>query len=262
MSPAAERRRVEVVAALIAEGNRLLIQRRPPGRALPELWEFPGGKREAGETEAESLRRECREEIGVEVEVGERIWKTEHHYPELDVDLSLYRCRIASGQPQPMEGQTLRWVEKTSWRAIPSWPRTASSCRFWRAVSSHESRDPSNFRVGAYGLLIEDGRLLLTRTRTRLGAVWNLPGGALELGEGRWRPCSGSSSRRLDWRFDRWHWHTPVSATIARRPIQRTSSSSSTGSWNDSAASCDWKAMVTMWRPATSLKSTNCSPSD
>jgi 8-oxo-dGTP diphosphatase len=103
--------RVRVVAAFIEREGRCLIQRRPPGGARGDLWEFPGGKREAGEDDAQALARECREELGVAVEVGARLWETEHDYADLGVSLALYRCRLVAGDPRAKDGQELAWAE-------------------------------------------------------------------------------------------------------------------------------------------------------
>jgi len=112
MSPpgSAPTRRVRVVAALITRGESILIQRRPEGSARAGLWEFPGGKTEAGETDEAALARECDEELGVTVEVGPRLWEGEHHYEDLAVSLALFGCRLAAGEPRALCGQQLEWA--------------------------------------------------------------------------------------------------------------------------------------------------------
>lgn len=100
----------EVVAALIWDGNRFLACQRPAHKARGLLWEFVGGKVESGETRQEALVRECREELGVTVEVGELFWDTTHRYPDLTVHLSLFHARILEGIPQLLEHHALRWV--------------------------------------------------------------------------------------------------------------------------------------------------------
>lgn len=105
-------RRVRVVAALIRsdEGARVLVQRRPPGATRALLWEFPGGKVEAGESDAIALRREAREELGVELDVGPQRFETCHTYSDLEVELHVYEARVTVGTPRPLAGQLLKEV--------------------------------------------------------------------------------------------------------------------------------------------------------
>lgn len=100
----------EVVAALIWEGSRFLICQRPRHKARGSLWEFVGGKVEPGETKADALVRECREELGVTVGVGEAFMEVTHEYPDLTVHLTLFNAEIASGTPQKLEHNDIRWI--------------------------------------------------------------------------------------------------------------------------------------------------------
>lgn len=75
------------------------------------LWEFPGGKCEPGESHAAALRRELREELGIEVDVGERLEVIEHSYPEKTVRLEFFRCCLIAGTPAPLGCATLAWVD-------------------------------------------------------------------------------------------------------------------------------------------------------
>lgn len=100
----------EVVAALIWDADRFLACQRPAHKARGLLWEFVGGKVEPGETRQEALVRECREELGVTVEVGELFWETNHSYPDLTVHLTLFRSRIVEGSPRLLEHRALRWI--------------------------------------------------------------------------------------------------------------------------------------------------------
>lgn len=113
--------RVRVVAALIAseDGRRVLVQRRPPDKARPLLWEFPGGKVDPGESDAEALRREGREELGVELAVEEERFSASHAYPELEVDLHLYRARVVAGSPRAAGGSLLREVTAAELAELP-----------------------------------------------------------------------------------------------------------------------------------------------
>src|SRR5947207_8684562 len=87
-------RTIRVVAAVIDRDGRYLITQRRPNAVLPMLWEFPGGKVEAGETDNEALRRELLERLGVESEVGEWISETVWDYEHYRVELTLYECRV------------------------------------------------------------------------------------------------------------------------------------------------------------------------
>jgi|TARA_A100001011_G_scaffold139216_1_gene147117 mutator protein MutT len=105
---------IEVAAALIFDSNKLLIAQRPPGVHLEGLWEFPGGKREFGETYEACLLREIREELGCEVLVGPMLHESEHAYPEKCVRIRFFQCQVVSGIPQPLECAALRWVSQDS----------------------------------------------------------------------------------------------------------------------------------------------------
>ena len=100
----------EVVAALIDRDGRFLICQRPAHKARGLLWEFVGGKVEPGETKEQALVRECREELGVTVRVGEVFLEVTHAYPDLTVHLTLFRAAITQGTPQRLEHNDLRWI--------------------------------------------------------------------------------------------------------------------------------------------------------
>ncbi len=102
-------REVRVVAALIESApGRFLVQQRLPGKSRPLLWEFPGGKVEPGETDAQALVREAREELGVLLEVAGERFAVRHAYADLTVDLHLYAARILEGTPAPLGAHALR----------------------------------------------------------------------------------------------------------------------------------------------------------
>ncbi|MGE3311218.1 MAG: 8-oxo-dGTP diphosphatase MutT [Limisphaerales bacterium] len=103
---------VEVAAGLVFRNRRLLITRRSVGTHLAGLWEFPGGKREAGETWEACLARELREELDVEVVVGGLFEEVRHEYPGKAVHLRFFRCRIAHGEPRPVGCAELAWVTR------------------------------------------------------------------------------------------------------------------------------------------------------
>ena len=99
-----------VVAGAIERDGKLLLCRRPMHKARGGGFEFPGGKIEAGESSAEALARELREELGVEIRAGETLAQTVHAYPELTVRLTLLRAEIVSGVPQLLEHTEFRWA--------------------------------------------------------------------------------------------------------------------------------------------------------
>ena len=105
-----ENRVIEVVAALIWQGDRFLACQRPPEKARGLLWEFVGGKVEPGETKEEALIRECREELAVAISVGDVFMDVTHEYPDLTVHLTLFHATIADGIPQKLEHNDIRWI--------------------------------------------------------------------------------------------------------------------------------------------------------
>ena len=100
----------EVVAALIWRGNEFMICQRPAHKARGLLWEFVGGKVESGETKEEALMRECREELGVLLSVGEVFFDVTHKYPDLEVHLTLFHATIAEGDPKKLEHNDIQWI--------------------------------------------------------------------------------------------------------------------------------------------------------
>lgn len=101
---------VEVVAALIWDGDRFMICQRPAHKARGLLWEFVGGKVEPGETKEEALIRECREELAVTVAPKDLFMDVVHEYPDLTVHLSLFNAVIAEGTPRLLEHNDIRWI--------------------------------------------------------------------------------------------------------------------------------------------------------
>jgi 8-oxo-dGTP diphosphatase len=111
------RPRIVVTAAVIRRGDEYFVTRRQRGVHLEGLWEFPGGKCDAGETLEACLRREIREELDADVIVGELILRSTHEYPERIVELHFFDCRL-TGEPSPMLGQEMRWVRRTDLRSL------------------------------------------------------------------------------------------------------------------------------------------------
>jgi len=109
---------VSVVAAVIERDGSFLLTLRPEGTHLAGLWEFPGGKVHESESHAEALRREIFEELDAVAHVGELVHTVTHAYPEKTVELFFYRCDLM-GEPKPMMGQEMRWVDRAALAALP-----------------------------------------------------------------------------------------------------------------------------------------------
>ena len=101
---------IEVSAGLVFRDGKLLITQRHADAHLGGLWEFPGGKREADESFEDCLVRELREELGIEVEVGELVESITHDYPEKTVALNFFRCRWKQNEPRALDCVDWKWV--------------------------------------------------------------------------------------------------------------------------------------------------------
>jgi 8-oxo-dGTP diphosphatase len=109
---------------LIDATGRVLIARRPEGRAMAGLWEFPGGKLESGESPEEALARELREELGIDVSracLAPFVFAS-HGYERFHLLMPLFLCRRWQGSPTPREGQTIRWVRPDELADYPFLP--------------------------------------------------------------------------------------------------------------------------------------------
>jgi len=100
----------QVTAAVIRRDERVLITCRPAHGLLGGLWEFPGGKQQEGEDLSTCLRREIREELGVEIAVGEQLGVFLHAYTHFRVTLHAFHCTLVQGEPRPIQAADLRWV--------------------------------------------------------------------------------------------------------------------------------------------------------
>ena len=100
----------DIGAAIIEKGGKILITQRPLDGMLGGLWEFPGGKQDAGETLEECVAREITEELGIEIEVGERFAKVNHAYSHFRITLHVYRCKPRKGRIRKIGIADYRWV--------------------------------------------------------------------------------------------------------------------------------------------------------
>lgn len=112
----------EVVAALIRDGERFLICQRPEWKARGMLWEYVGGKVEPGESREEALVRECREELGVIIDVRDIFTEVTHVYPDITIHLTVFNAEIASGTPKKFEHNDIRWITADQLEGYPFCP--------------------------------------------------------------------------------------------------------------------------------------------
>jgi len=112
-------RPVQVAVALIMHEGRYLLTRRKADVHLGGLWEFPGGKREPDESLEACLRRELREELGIEISEPVPFQTIRHAYPEKTVELHFFRCSIKDGQPRPLDCEALQWVTPEELARVP-----------------------------------------------------------------------------------------------------------------------------------------------
>jgi mutator protein MutT len=128
ISQASSRIVIVVVAAVIERDGAFLVTRRLEGTHLAGMWEFPGGKIGSGETHAQALVREIREELDADVDVGALLFETQFDYAERRVSLHFYRCTLR-GEPKPLLGQEMKWVPRADLRALDFPPADADLIR-------------------------------------------------------------------------------------------------------------------------------------
>jgi A/G-specific adenine glycosylase len=110
---------IDVAAAVILRSGRVLLARRPDAKILGGMWEFPGGKRERGETLPVCLRRELREELDVSVRVRDKIIAVKHAFSHFRITLHVFSCDRLRGKPRPIGAAELRWVRVRDLRQYP-----------------------------------------------------------------------------------------------------------------------------------------------
>jgi 8-oxo-dGTP diphosphatase len=128
-------RTIRVVAAVVERDGKYLITQRRAAAVLPLLWEFPGGRVEAGETDAQALRREVLHRLGIEVECGKLISFVSHPYDHYVVDLFLYECDLLGDDLRPLAVTDYRWVASADFDQYPFTPADEASMNKLLGVS-------------------------------------------------------------------------------------------------------------------------------
>jgi 8-oxo-dGTP diphosphatase len=118
-------RTIRVVAAVLERDGRYLITQRRPTAVLPLMWEFPGGRVEEGETDAQALKRELH--LGADIECGKLISFVSHPYEHYVVDLFLYECRLLAETLQPLAVNAFKWVPSAEFDQYPFTPADEAS---------------------------------------------------------------------------------------------------------------------------------------
>ena len=139
---------VEVVAALIWQDSKFMICQRPAHKARGLLWEFVGGKIEAGETGEQALARECREELDIEVCAGDIFFEVTHKYPDITVHLRVYNAVIKEGVPRLLEHAALKWITPEEIKFYNFCPADES---ILKKILRERSDGKANKRLGAKG---------------------------------------------------------------------------------------------------------------
>ena len=136
----AHRKILHVACAVIERGGLLLSVQRSVTMSLPLKWEFPGGKIEPGEDAAACLRREVREELGVEVHIGAPLPAAAHDYPEFSVVLYPFRCRIASGALTLHEHAAARWLSPADLFSVDWAAADLPVLKTWRTLAGRQTK--------------------------------------------------------------------------------------------------------------------------
>ncbi len=137
-------RRLTVVAAVVRDqAGRILLTRRPAGRHMAGLWEFPGGKVEAGESPRDALVRELLEELGIRVAPRRLLHRAHHREPGLSIELLFFGAEVEEGSPRPLDGQEMAWVEPEALPRYPTPPADAGLVSFLAAHSTAGEEGPT-----------------------------------------------------------------------------------------------------------------------
>jgi 8-oxo-dGTP diphosphatase len=124
-----------VTAGVVVYHGRVLVARRKPGTHLEGLWEFPGGKLEPNESPEESLAREFREELGIDIQVERILEVVFHRYQEKNVLLLFYSCRLIRGEPRALDVAEFAWVSR---RELPDLDWVPADVTFIRKLADKD----------------------------------------------------------------------------------------------------------------------------
>jgi len=227
--PAGAPETVEVAAAVLRDDRgRVLVSRRRAGRHLAGLWEFPGGKIEAGEAPEMALQRELKEELGIAAGPSRPLAAVRHEYPGRIVRLRLYEVHSFSGSARGAEGQEIRWVEPEALAALDMPPADRPLVRLlaldgYYAVSPSPAEFDSTDRfVDAWRGCLEAGFRLLRLCPARgervdSALVERIDGLTREF-EARWI-ASGDLTQSFGWPADGIHLDTRQLMTLDKRPL-------------------------------------------
>ncbi len=122
-----QQRTIRVVAAVLEKDGRYLITQRRSSAVLPLMWEFPGGRVEQGETDAQALKREVRHRLGADIDVGKLISFVSHPYEHYVVDLFLYECMLLGEALEAKNVNAFRWVTSAEFDQFPFTPADEAS---------------------------------------------------------------------------------------------------------------------------------------
>ena len=103
----------KVVAGIIKHNGQYLITKRFENSHLGGMWEFPGGKIMKGESEKIALKRELKEEVGIDCSIGKLVYETSYHYPDISINIKFYYCKLLSGEPQPLDCAAVKWIKQS-----------------------------------------------------------------------------------------------------------------------------------------------------
>ncbi|MGQ9836398.1 MAG: A/G-specific adenine glycosylase [Cyanobacteriota bacterium] len=118
-APRPSRPHKQIAVAIVFRGEEILIDQRPETSMLSGLWEFPGGKIEPGETAAECVVREVKEEIGIDIEVVTELTTIEHAYTHFTITLTAFICRYLGGEAQALQCTEVRWISPAALSEFP-----------------------------------------------------------------------------------------------------------------------------------------------
>lgn len=112
------KKQITVVGAIIFDNHKVLCAQRSEKMSLPLMWEFPGGKIEQGESDIEALKREIREEMKCDLEVGKKVTTTTYEYDFAIIQLTTYRCQLKSQLPTLTEHKAIQWLDKKDLKSL------------------------------------------------------------------------------------------------------------------------------------------------